>query len=865
MNDMFFISSTGYSVGHKVDFNTFFYRVGSFSKTTDGGLTWTSPTSVFSVGNDTIVDLRSVHFTSPVIGYVTAICITNIGFGSRFYGALIKTTDGGFTWSTCLSTKSQVTPFGPTTILNDVQFTSLNTGYMAASYQSTNDHSTGNTGSGLVYYTTNAGASWTNTVSSANAMTCSVFFNSQSTGSASSGTTMNSFGAFATYSDYYRLDITGGEIARSTDGGNTWSNTYADPNRGISDIHFPSTLTGYAIGTPMQFGNISGNVLKTIDGGQTWNSVHLFSNVFFQPRCIYFIDDTTGFAGGWSFYTSTDAFYKTTDGGLTWVPQSYPTMTNFYPRIVSITSTSPVTLYALSDSAYSSLNYSSSLLGDFPTSSCTVFLGPDTTFCQSQGQLFATPATPGNDYIFSWSTATGLNDSTSQSPFVSNVMNQQYIVTMTDTVTNCTATDTIIVTSYNVITGPQYICTNDSTLLDFGPGAVNYNWQSYIDTAGNVSFINQNTQTYWATQQGYYLGIATFTGCGSLTSYVQVLDTCGTYAWVNNVWPGDCDYNLNANNADVLQIGLGYGATGATRPNASNGWYAQPMADWTQNYVNCNYKHGDADGNGIIDMNDTLPITINYGNTHPYRLAPVVAPSSSPVLYLVANYDTVGLQTLITVDIRLGTSALPVDSLYGISFRLTADAGLIDTNLTIVNLNSTWLGTTGTDVFNFRKYFLNYGRADVAESRNNHINHFGGNGTIGTFLIVTTDNLSGIATCHITISDVTAVTASQHYLTLATVNDSVVIDASMPAVIHSTEIAPSFNVYPNPANSTVTIQTSTPATQIEITDMQGRVITTLKPASSSTTIDTSSFASGVYFLHVQNGNAVTTQKLSVTH
>src|SRR5204862_289569 len=129
-------------------------------------------------------------------------------------------------------------------------------------------------------------------------------------------------------------------------------------------------------------------------------------------------------------------------------------------------------------------------------------------------------------------------------------------------------------------------------------------------------------------------------------------------AFVANVWPGDCDYNLIANNADVLQIGLGYGTTGATRPSASNSWYAQPMSDWTQNFLNCNYKHADADGNGIVDVNDTLPISLNYGNTHPFRLQPVVAPASAPELYLVANYDTVGLQTLVTVDIRLGTSAL---------------------------------------------------------------------------------------------------------------------------------------------------------------------------------------------------------------
>jgi hypothetical protein len=495
-------------------------------------------------------------------------------------------------------------------------------------------------------------------------------------------------------------------------------------------------------------------------------------------------------------------------------------------------------------------------------SSCIVDAGPDTTFCQQHGQLFATPGGPGL-YSYYWQPATGLDNPNIQNPTViSGVSNQTYTVTMTNLQTLCIGFDTVTVSAYYFSVDTVYNCNSQPVLLDHGPGASYYIWQFYTDPLGNTSVINQNTQTYLATLPGTYSGGAIFPGCGALTSVYTVIDSCNIP--VGNVWPGDCNYDLTANMADALHIGLAYGATGATRPSASNFWYAQPMADWTQNYVNCNYKHGDADGNGTIDVNDTLPISINYGNTHPFRLAPTVTPSAAPELYLVANYDTVGLQTLVTVDVRLGTAAFPVDSLYGISFRITADAGLIDTTLTMINLNSTWLGTTGTDLFGFRKHFRSNGSVDCAESRNDHTNHLGGNGTIGTFLIVTTDNLSGIAICHINISDVTAVTASHQYLTLATVNDSVVIDPSMPAGIPSTETAPSFNVYPNPANDQVTVAMNSTATLIEICDMTGRVVSSAVPNSSATTIQTSELATGIYLLKVRNGNAVTTQKLSIT-
>jgi photosystem II stability/assembly factor-like uncharacterized protein len=867
MNDIFFIGSTGYVVGHQPSLSSPFQRVGAISKTTDGGLTWNPTTQLFLVGTDTVFDLRSVYFTTPNIGYVAAICRTLRNNGPYSYSALLKTTDGGITWSSILSTINQSNA-GSSILFNSVQFSSLYSGYIAASNQSTNDLNSHNGGSGLVYSTTNGGVNWTSATTFATSLANSVFFNNSGTGSAVAGITINAFGAFNYYyNSSYGMDYNPGEISRSTDWGNTWTQTYSDPSLGFCDIHFPSSQIGYAIG--FSIGN-PGEVVKTTDGGQTWNIIDIL-NAYpnFQPRCIHFINDTIGFMGGWAYSNSNAALLKTIDGGVTWMPENYPNMSSQGGRIVSLAFSTPVTGYALDDSANVALDYSSSIYGDFPTSSCSVFLGPDTTFCQTIGQLFATPGTPGNNYVFSWTPGIGLSDSTAQAPFVNHVSNQQYILTMTDTVTNCTATDTIVVSAYNPVWGPQYICSTigDSTLMDLGPGATNYQWQFYQDTAGNTfSLGNLNQQTYWATQQGHYLAIAFTPSCGALTSYIQVLDTCGTYAWVSNVWPGDCNYDLTADMSDALQIGLSYNTTGPVRPSATSLWYAQPMTDWSQNFVQCNYKHADADGNGIINANDTLPIYQNYGNTHPYRLSPVVAPVTAPTLSLIANYDTCGLQTLVTVDVQLGTSTIPVDSLYGISFRITADAGLIDTTLTFINLNNTWLGTMGNNMFGFRKDFRTTGTIDAAESRDNLANRIGGFGTIAVFSIVTTDNLSGIAICHLKITDVTAVTIGQDYLTFNIVNDSVVIDPSVPAGINESGVqSPEFGVYPNPANDQFTIQTKSIATQIDICDLTGRIISTVIPNSTTTTVQTAEFANGIYLIRVRSGNSVTTQKLTITN
>ncbi len=494
---------------------------------------------------------------------------------------------------------------------------------------------------------------------------------------------------------------------------------------------------------------------------------------------------------------------------------------------------------------------------------CGVFAGPDTTFCQQMGQLFAQPQIPGL-YSYQWSPATGLNNPNIQSPIVvSGVHNQQYIVTMTDLQGGCVAQDTVVVSAYYFhVQDTTFICNGSPATLDFGPGGSGYSWQFFTDTTGNTTFLNIPTQQLTVTQPGTYSGIGLFPGCGALTSVFTVVDSCNVY--VANVWPGDCNYDLVVNMADALHIGLGYGATDAVRPGASNAWYAQPMVDWSQNYVNCNYKHGDADGNGTIDVADTLPISLNYSLTHPFRLGSPEETAAASSLTLVCTPDTVGLQTLVQIDVVLGTALTPIDSLYGISFRITSEAFLIDTNLTVINANNSWLGNTGTDMFTFQKHFLSNAVIDFAEVKNNHINTINGSGVIATFFIVTTDNLSGIETCNFDLSDITAITARQTYIAMTPVNDSVVIDPSVMPGYNEHEPVLSFSMYPNPANDKVTVQTSSATQVIEICDMSGRVVKTIVPNGTTTVFETSSLANGMYLVNVKNGSSVITQKLTIS-
>lgn len=461
------------------------------------------------------------------------------------------------------------------------------------------------------------------------------------------------------------------------------------------------------------------------------------------------------------------------------------------------------------------------------------------------------PASP--NLVYSWTPATGLSNPNIANPYVNDVFGASYTLTVTDTVTGCVGSDTaqgVYVSNY--VNDTIYSCNNQPVLLSASGagGFYSYSWS----TGANTSSIS-------VTQPGSYF-VMIQTGNCTFTSVFTVIDSCNVQ--VGNVWPGDCNYDLVVNMADALHIGLGYGATDAVRPNASNAWYAQPMVDWSQNYVNCNYKHGDADGNGVIDVNDTLPIALNYSLTHPFRYGQPVAPANAPALQLVSQYDTVGLQTLVRVDVVLGSASTPMDSLYGISFRITSEAGLIDTNLTVINTNNSWLGTSGGNMFTFQKHFPAAAVVDFAEVKNNHLNTNSGSGVLASFFIVTTDNLSGIAVCNFDLSDITCVTASQTYYTLNPINDSVVIDPSVPAGIAPVSEMVSFNMYPNPASEQITVQTNSSTQIIEICDMTGRVVERVVPTGTNTIVYTANLAEGMYMVSVKSGASVVTQKLTIS-
>ncbi len=171
--------------------------------------------------------------------------------------------------------------------------------------------------------------------------------------------------------------------------------------------------------------------------------------------------------------------------------------------------------------------------------------------------------------------------------------------------------------------------------------------------------------------------------------------------FANEVWPGDTDGNGTVNLRDYLTLGLGIGSSGPVRPRASNDWTGQRAPLWNQQLpqTRANYRYLDADGNGRIELADTLAIHNNFGATVPLPQPAVPAGFDLPQQLGAERVDLrVTLDTLfwgqkVRVPVILADSTNPVQNFHGLLFMARIHPGeRIDPESLRFTPASGWLG-----------------------------------------------------------------------------------------------------------------------------------------------------------------------------
>lgn len=169
------------------------------------------------------------------------------------------------------------------------------------------------------------------------------------------------------------------------------------------------------------------------------------------------------------------------------------------------------------------------------------------------------------------------------------------------------------------------------------------------------------------------------------------------------VWPGDLNANGIANNLDILAIGFSIDETGPTRANPSNDWEGFLVDDWTGNLpgLNKNFKHSDADGNGVVNDQDQLPISINYNLTNDSFAGLLGNNLIGNDLFLVPQNLIASPSGSYIIDIHLGTADNVINDIYGIGFQIEVDTGYVSS--VNFDFSESWIGVND-DVLAYGKY-----------------------------------------------------------------------------------------------------------------------------------------------------------------
>ncbi|WP_242929171.1 YCF48-related protein [Pontibacter vulgaris] len=253
----FFINS---KVGHAA------CKGGKILKTIDGGESWYITESVNSIPSDYF----TIHFVN-----------SKVGFASKQHNTIVKTTDGGETW-TPLS--NRLVPDAAYSLY----FLNENVGFFAGD-------------NGAIHKTTDGGHTW-QWISFQNARI-----------DATSIYGIHFINVNVGYATGAR-----GRIVKTTDGGITWTE-YAFTYNNIGDMAFPSSTTGYALGSELY---------KTTDKGATWKTVNtgLDESMNYYRLAQFFSADTGYVVAHEGFYSnSIDQLFRTNDGGNTWTKLSLHT------------------------------------------------------------------------------------------------------------------------------------------------------------------------------------------------------------------------------------------------------------------------------------------------------------------------------------------------------------------------------------------------------------------------------------------------------------------------------------------------------------------------------------------------------------
>lgn len=317
-----------------------------------------------------------------------------------------------------------------------------------------------------------------------------------------------------------------------------------------------------------------------------------------------------------------------------------------------------------------------------------------------------------------------------------------------------------------------------------------------------------------------------------------------------NVWPGDANYDLVADNFDILSIGIAFGEVGNTRPNASLTWVAQPNSIWSREFADStDIVHADCDGDGVVGYSDTTAVSLNYGQIHPARYAaPEEVQTIGAEIKVVITQAAFQPGDTVEIPIWLGTQNSAVANGYGVAFTLNWDHPFVEPGSLEFDYTNTWFAPGSP--LHLEKPFYGSQYCDFGVSRTNHADT-SGNGELVLMRFVLTQNANGPLKFWFT--DHKLIDHNEDTLPMFSAGGTINAAVGMEE-FNQHEIS----AYPNPTNGSLVVNTSLSGTgSVAVYDLAGRVVLRQVMTDASTSaLDVAALEAGYYFLIVETNEGI---------
>lgn len=344
--------------------------------------------------------------------------------------------------------------------------------------------------------------------------------------------------------------------------------------------------------------------------------------------------------------------------------------------------------------------------------------------------------------------------------------------------------------------------------------------------------------------------------------FVLKSDALGNISGVtlDYVWPGDVNYDGMVDMDDFMILGLTAGASGPARWNASIDWMPQYVTDWADTVVTgVNFKHADTDGNGLVTIDDTLAISVNYGQNRTVQKIKNAAITNGFDLFLKTEDAFLIEDRIVSIPVHLGSAEKPVENIYGLRFNVSSDTNLIVSSTVKIDFQDNWLGDIPSAIWTIQQNAgnntIDFGLTKIDQNMSS------GSGLLGmlSFKLKQELNPGQTIILHINITSVSAHHIDLEPLELSSGSFEIPVTNSITGVNNSVE--DEITVGPNPTNGKLFFDKLKAGSEIRIYSLASQLINQWVATESQT--ETVLTNPGVYIIEIGKNQEIKRFKIVV--